>query len=170
MDTNCEKLKMVSGSEIVNSTARLSPLQDFVQRTMSSLQGVWAKLNYIRELRRDDGSYEHWGFSRVHGEAACQQTIADAHSELALELLRTPMPELSEQVKASADILGASITELAEGSYRDEQRLIPKDLRGGSRKHIHSVLLAARFLSRQIVQQENTPESSRDSLTPNDRL
>lgn len=170
MGANYEKLKTVSRSEIVNSTARLSPLQDFMQRTMSSIQGVWAKLNYIRELRRDDGGYEHWGFSQIHGEAACQQTIADVHSELALELLRTPIPELSEEVKTCAENIGTSDMQLAEGLYRDERRLTPRDLRGGSRKHIHSVLLAARLLSRQNVHQQNKEESTRDVLRSNDRL
>ena len=147
MDANCAKPKTVPCPEIVNSTARLSPFNDFVKRTMSSIEGLWAKLNYIRELRREDGSYEHWGFARVHGEAACQQTIADIHSQLALELLRTSMSQLSDELRISANNAESSPRQLAQALYQDEERLMPKDLCGGSRSHVHSVLLAARLLS-----------------------
>jgi hypothetical protein len=74
MDANYDKAKIVPRSEIVNSTARLSAFEDFMKRTVTTLQGVWARLNYIRELRQADGTYEHWGLARIHGSIAAEET------------------------------------------------------------------------------------------------
>src|SRR5690349_8783335 len=91
--------KGVRCSEILNLSPRLSACEDFMLRTISLLRGVWSKLNYIRELRGPDGSYEHWGLAQIYGVEAANAMISEVHSELYLELLRTSIPELLKQLQ-----------------------------------------------------------------------
>jgi hypothetical protein len=74
-----------------------------MKRTLNGLHGVWSKLNYRRELRDSDGRYKHWGLARTYSEEATNEMIADVHSELYLQILRTPLPELFEQLEMSAE-------------------------------------------------------------------
>jgi hypothetical protein len=148
MAGNYEMGKSVTRSENLNWNRRWSPFEDFMKRTMSILQGVWSKLNYIRELRSADGKYEHWGLAATHGEEGTNRMIADVHSELYLQVLRTPLPELFEQLELSAEDAGCSPQELAEQLYKQRQRITPADLRGGAPEHLRAVLLIHDLLSK----------------------
>jgi hypothetical protein len=148
MDGNYEKPKVVPCSEILNSGPRLSAFEDFMQRTMSVLQGVWSKLNYIRELRESGSTYEHWGLAQLHGKRAAGEVIGDIHSELYLQLLRTPLPDLLEQLKMSAEDCDCSPSQLAEKLDQQREKITPKDLRGGAPEHLESVLITTRFLAK----------------------
>jgi hypothetical protein len=148
MGGDYEKDKSVTRSENLNFNRRLSPFEDFMKRTVTVLQGVWSKLNYIRELRSPDGRYSHWGLARTHGEDATNTMLGDVHSELYLQVLRTPLSELFEQLELSAEDADCSSTQLAEQLYRERSRLMPCDLRGGSPEHLRSVLLITDLLSK----------------------
>jgi hypothetical protein len=148
MGGNYEKDKSVTRSENLNFNRRLSPFEDFMKRTMSVLQGVWSKLNYIRELRSSDGRYSHWGLAQTHGEDATNTMLADVHSELYLQALRTPLSELFEQLELSAEDADCSSAQLVEQLYKERPRLTPCDLRGGSPEHLRSVLLSTDLLSK----------------------
>lgn len=148
MDGNYEKRKSVTCSENLNFNRRLSPFEDFMKRTMSVLQGIWSKLNYIRELRSSDGRYSHWGLARTHGEDATNTMLADVHSELYLQVLRTPLSELFEQLELSAEDAECSGAQLAAQLYRERRSLTPCDLRGGSPEHLRSVLLITELLNK----------------------
>lgn len=148
MDQNCQNGKSVTRSEILNFNPRLSAFEDFMQRTLNVLQGIWSKLNYIRELRRPDGTYEHWGLTQVHGEEATREMIADVHSELYLQLLRTPAQELLEQLQLSAEDAACSASQLAEQLNQSRRQITPQDLRGGAPQHLKAVLLVTDLLSK----------------------
>ena len=148
MDENYDKPKTVRCSGNLNFEPRVSAFEDFMHRTMNVLQGVWSKLNYIRELRDGEGKYKHWGLAQVHGEDATQKAIADTHSALYLQLLSTPLPELFEQLALSADDADCSSRELAEQLYQERRRITPDDLRGGAPEHLKSVLLITDLLSK----------------------
>jgi|SRR5262249_55063646 len=140
--------KSVTRSENLNLNRRLSPFEDFMKRTMSILQGVWSKLNYMRELRSPEGKYEHWGLAATHGEQAANKMLADVHSELYLQVLRTPVRELFEQLELSAEDAECSPTQLAEQLHKNRKRITPEDLRGGAPEHLRSVLLIHELLSK----------------------
>lgn len=72
--------------------------------------------------------------------------MADVHSDLWLLLVRTPIQELIEQLQMSADDAGISMKQFVKNVHAGEKLLCPRDLKGGSRKHFHFVLLAARLL------------------------
>jgi hypothetical protein len=123
----------------------LSALQDFVVRTLGSFSGALAKLVYIGELRRD-GDYEHWGLSRAHGEAAAKRAISDAHTQVWLEVLRTPLAKLSGEMRSlfNEDAAGDAVA----GWRARPGKLIPPDTSGGSKRHFNSILLALSLLAR----------------------
>ena len=72
-----------------------SALEDLKNTTLSAVQGLLARLEYLASLRHQDGSYRHWGLSRVHGDLAAQRAVEDAHRATVTGILRTPMERLS---------------------------------------------------------------------------
>ena len=111
---------------------------------MPRIQGLLAKLLYLAELRDEDGTYQHWGHARIHGESASQAALARVHAELYAQLLRTAISDL---------VIGGS-----EESFREWQgqvarllelksKAVPVDSNNWSTLHFNSVVLALRMLS-----------------------
>lgn len=115
-----------------------SAQDDFQQRTLGALPGLWAKLRYLAGLRGPAGAYRHWGMERTFGTETTQRVVAAAHSELFVQLLRTPLRQLRrefpEEDPASAEMLDWSL-------------YLPADLEGGSVEHFKSVVSALTALS-----------------------
>lgn len=115
-----------------------SAYEDFQQRTLGALPGLWARLRYIAGLRGAAGSYRHWGMSRTFGSEATQHVVGTAHSELFVKLLRTPLRQLT--------------TEFTEGKPSSDELLdwslyVPANREGGSVEHFNSVVSALLALS-----------------------
>ena len=120
----------------------LSASEDFLTTTLAALPGAWGKLQYLSSLRTEDGGYRHWGLSRLHGEAAVKRALGEAHREVFLEILRTPLAPLLEEAR-----LCAAEQELEAASYlrqlsNESQALLPGDLGGALEPHFSSVLKA----------------------------
>lgn len=126
-------------SEIVNKSGRLSPFEDFKRRTLARIDGLWEKFVYVSGLRSSEGRYEHWGHNRTYGERDSQEAIGKAHSELYLELLRTPLRALVTDWESSG-------TQGSSERIKFSTLMIPENLHGGSTKHFNSVVLAAHLL------------------------
>jgi hypothetical protein len=118
----------------------LSAAEDFSGRTLAAVPGVLGKLEYVSGLRNDSGTYSHWGLSRSHGEAAANQTVAGAHADLFIEVLRTPLSKLAEEMKRQAEERGMNAADYTAAVAQLGERLIPQSLRGGSQRHFSSVL------------------------------
>jgi hypothetical protein len=119
----------------------LSASEDFLATTLAALPGVWGKLQYLSSLR-SDGTYDHWGLTRLHGEAAVQRALGEAHRDVFLQILRTPLAPLLEEAS-----LSAAEQELDAASYlrrlsQASPALLPPDLGGGMEAHFSSVLKA----------------------------
>jgi hypothetical protein len=125
-------------------------LEDFVVRTLGALPGPLSRLAYIGGLRRN-GHYEHWGLSRAYGDTVAGAAMSEAHSQVWLEVLRTPLPKLAGELQASG-----TAPDQIDGWRRQSDALTPPKLAGGSRRHFHSVLLALSLL----------PRSSRKKTSP----
>lgn len=110
-----------------------SAYDDFCARTLAALGGVWARLRYVAELRAPGGGYRHWGLVRTFGDHAAQRAVAQAHTELFLEILRTPLRRLA------ADDSPADGLELS--AY------LPEDPGGGASEHFSSVVSALAALA-----------------------
>ncbi len=118
-----------------------SAYDDFCARTLAVLAGVWQRLRYVAELRAPDGRYRHWGMARSFGDQATQRALAQAHTELFLEVLRMPLRRLAADSPA-APLAGAS-------SY------LPADLEGGTPEHFNSVVSALAALAESRRQSPN---------------
>src|SRR5947209_872942 len=80
-----------------------TPLEDFVKTTMAAVPGYWHKLVYLASLRSSGHTYDHWGMARRYGFAASHSAISAAHSELFVEVLRTPIRKLVEDASVSTE-------------------------------------------------------------------
>ena len=124
-------------SQIVTKTARLSAFDDLKKRTLAAIDGVWGRLLYLTKLRGKNGRYEHWGHNRTHGELNSQAALGQAHSELYLQVLRTPLRDLINDLGSDGP------GELTKEFSND---MVPANLQGGSPRHFSSVVLAVELL------------------------
>jgi hypothetical protein len=124
-----------------------SPMEDFMQRTVSQVPGMWPKLEYMASLRAEEGGYEHWGLARMFGHAPAQKAIEQAHRGLVLQLLRTPLMALVDEARRAAERQGLPLNVYIQGLHSQGEHLLPVKLGGGSAKHFNSVLLALSALA-----------------------
>lgn len=115
-----------------------SAYDDFRLRTLEALPGLWARLRYLAGLRAQDGGYQHWGMRRTFGDEAAQKAVAAAHSDVFLQLLRTPLRQLAREFTDSRSSSGEPV---------DWSLYVPADLGGGSVKHFNSIVSALQKLS-----------------------
>ncbi|HWX56311.1 MAG TPA: hypothetical protein VN176_17110 [Verrucomicrobiae bacterium] len=87
---------------------------DFKTRTLAALPTLLEKLAYICSLQTAEGTYEHWGLTRVFGEGQAQEAIGAAHAETAVELARLPVREVYK------DFVGAMERPLSASSLKPE--------------------------------------------------
>jgi hypothetical protein len=128
--------------------ALFSALDDFFSRTLSGLPGVLAKLDYISGLRHPDtGLYSHWGLSRVYGDTAAQQAMAEAHSLLIAQILETPLRKLMEDAGCCCEGDTAQRALFLEELIQRSPVLLPEQVGGGSSRHFNSVLHALSALA-----------------------
>ncbi len=120
----------------------LSALDDLLANTLSAVPGLLHRLRYLAGLRDENGAYKHWGLEKVHGSLTAQVALAEAHSLIFLEVLRTPVSRIRAEVSTEE----LSLVGHHEGGQAQE--LMPDDLRGGSRRHFRSVLVALDALVR----------------------
>lgn len=119
-----------------------SASEDFLATTLAALPGVWRKLQYLSGLRSQDGAYDHWGLTRLHGEAAVQRALGEAHRDVFLQILRTPLAQLLEEASLSATEQELDPATYLRSLSQGSQALLPADLGGGLEAHFNSVLKA----------------------------
>ena len=126
-----------------------SALQDVKETTLAAVSGLLGKLSYLASLRRRDGAYKHWGIELVHGEESSERALKAAHSEVLAGVLRTPLPEMAEDLRESCAGSG-----MGERAYAEGMRERLDDLLPGERKdspaatHLNSVLVALSSLQK----------------------
>jgi hypothetical protein len=123
----------------------LSIKDDFVQRTLANIPGIWGKLDYVSELREND-RYAHWGLARTYGEEATQLALREVHRELVLQVLRTPLRQLVADVVSSAAGKQVELREFLESLVEKATSLVPPEIGGGSVVHFHSTVAALLLL------------------------
>jgi hypothetical protein len=124
-----------------------SALEDLLGTTLAGVAGISGKVEYVASLRdTGSGAYSHWGLARAYGEAAAQQALAEAHRQMFLRLLRTPLRALCDDVIVSSGALQMTAGEYVERLRNRGQAMLPPDLGGGSARHFSSVLHALSLL------------------------
>jgi hypothetical protein len=128
--------------------ALFSAFDDLMGRTLSAFPGLLARLDYLSGLRHPEtGLYSHWGLIRVHGEAAAQDAMAEAHALLVTKILQTPLQRLMEDAARSGAALGEPAEEYLEDLQGRSGVLLPEELGSGSSRHFSSVLHALSALA-----------------------
>ena len=126
----------------------LSPTEDFLKNTLAVFQTILERLQYLRSLRSTrEGKYEHWGLNRTYGSDVVQHMISDVHAYNFLEALRTSLLVLWEEVQESAREQNIDALQYLDQLEKDGS-LLPKNLQGGSAKHLDSVFAALREIAR----------------------
>ena len=125
-----------------------SVTEDLKASTLRAISGLLGKLGYLASLRQDDGSYSHWGLSRVHGEVAAQEALAEAHHDVVTKILRAPLCRLLNDVQDSCASRKQEQTELLGELQERESQILPPKAGVGSRRHLSSVLHALLALAK----------------------
>ncbi len=136
---NAPKIRrIVRCSETRTLMPLLSAYEDFVNRTLAAVQGTWAKLTFVAELKGQSSEYQHWGLEYTHGSDRAKQAMQQAHTEILERVLQTPLARLEEDAKA------AKPSDLVESAA---ERLLPLDADRSSKEHLRYVLMALSFLA-----------------------
>ena len=125
-----------------------SAKDDFRDRSLAAFRGPVGRLEYVAGLRQTSGVYSHWGMVKTHGEAAANQAIARAHTQIFVDVLRMPLKELLEELRALAVERGVEARELMQTLAARTELLTPQSLNGGSKRHFNSILLTLSALAR----------------------
>ena len=123
-----------------------SAFEDLSQTTLGAFADCLKRLEYLGGLRKVRGGYWHWGFSKVHGEAAAKKAFREAHRAAVSEVLCTPLRTLLQNAESSSEDAGVD----PEGYLEKlrEAELLPEDPGAGSARHLNSVLHALLGLER----------------------
>jgi hypothetical protein len=141
-----------------------SALQDVRETTLAAVSGLLAKLTYLASLRRREGGYLHWGMSLVHGEEASNRALKAAHTEVLSTVLRTPIPDLVEDLHESSQDSQKTAGAFVKGMREQFSELLPSPQDTASARHLNSVLIALSSLEK--TQKRATPSASLRSQPP----
>lgn len=117
-----------------------SALEDLRDTTLRKVSGLLARLDYLARLRGADGKYSHWGLSRVHGEAAAQEALAEAHRSTTTEILRTPLRRMVLDAERSSEAQDVDLDQYMKELQERGEKLLPPQPGAGSARHLKSVL------------------------------
>jgi hypothetical protein len=141
-----------------------SALQDLRETTLAAVSGLLAKLAYFGSLRRREGGYMHWGMSVKHGEEASDRALKAAHTQVLSTVLRTPIPDLVEDLRESSQDSEKPAVAYIEGMREQLNDLLPSPEDAASARHLNSVLVALSSLEKN--QKRATPSTSSPPLPP----
>jgi hypothetical protein len=119
-----------------------SALEDVRKTTLSAIEGLLRKLEYLGQLQDAPGRYSHWGVTRVHGESATQRALADAHRNVLSKVLATPISRLVEDLDESSQTAGLSPEAYVERFASKNSAIVPPNPGAGAELHLRSVLHA----------------------------
>ena len=122
-----------------------SATDDLRYRTLAALGGALERLAYLVSLRDEAGHYRHWGVSRIYGDKVADDAGAELHSQLWVEVLRSPIPKLQRELEAMEGSRRAEVVRILKLSG-DLSR--PANLDGGGVRHFNSVLAVLASLSK----------------------
>jgi len=137
-----------------------SALQDIQQTTLSAVEGLLRKLEYLARLQDRHGEYSHWGMARTYGQSAAHQDLAQAHRSVLSRVLTTPISYLLEDVEKSSEIIGFGPEAYVRSLASREGPMLPPEPGAGSERHLKSVLQAISSLLRVRNQDGRLPSSS----------
>jgi hypothetical protein len=134
---------------IRNTMTLKSAFEDLKSTTLAAVSGLLGKLAYVASLRREQGRYQHWGMETVYGAESTERALRSAHGEIVAAVLRTPLPELVEDLQESSVNSGVNARQYVEQMRGRLDDLLPSDRKGTpSASHLNSVLVALSSLQK----------------------
>lgn len=130
-------------------------LEDFVRTTLAAVPGYWQKILYLGGLRKTSRGYDHWGMKRRYGTAASAAAMGTAHTDVFLSILRTPVPKLLEDLRASARQQERSEEEYLEMLREQRDDILPVNEGGGSARHFDVTVLTLESLSQAEAEEDH---------------
>jgi hypothetical protein len=127
-----------------------SAREDLRAITLDAISGSLRKLEYLAGLRGTQGTYDHWGLARVHGELAAKKALEQEHRSVISTVLATPIQLLLEDVEQSSREEQISPSQYL-ARLKGGHGLLPPDAGAGSEEHLSSVLDALSSLVRNQV-------------------
>ncbi|HWX91506.1 MAG TPA: hypothetical protein VNY29_02650 [Terriglobales bacterium] len=125
-----------------------SAAEDLQARTLRAVSGLLGKLEYLVGLRQEDGSYTHWGLSRVHGDDATQRALGEAHRGVVSAILRTPIRKLLQEVNDSGRETKRDPVDMLIKLNDASSQVVPRQPGAGASRHLSSVLRALANLAK----------------------
>lgn len=117
-----------------------SALEDLTNTTLEAISGILGKLSYLSSLRGSGSAYIHWGLAKVYGDAAAQEALEQAHKSIFSKILRTPLPDLLEDLGECSKAAGLAPADYLKRLTDSKAALVPGNLGSGPAKHFNSVL------------------------------
>jgi hypothetical protein len=141
-----------------------SALQDVRETTLAAVSGLLGKLLYLASLRREEGTYQHWGMSRVHGPESAERALKTAHGEVLAGVLRAPLASLTEDLEETSRSQGLQPqTCVQEMRGKFDDLLLEQRRDSPKATHLSSVLTALSYLEQAALEQSQsraTPSAS----------
>ena len=134
----------------------LSAVEDFVSRSLAAVPGKLGKLIYLGSLRKS-GQYFHWGLIRSHGSLPATKAMAETHTSVWLELLRTPLPQLDTEMQTWME--KGKLNDRKMKCLADVNGLMPETRAGGTQRHFNSILLTLSHLSKAQAKKNDPPSA-----------
>jgi len=125
----------------------LNARQDFLERTIANVPGTLRKICFLGEITSGSRGYEHWGLTRTFGEEAAQAAMGEAHTEVFLQELATPLRQLWSELQSDSQENGADPEQYSKMLEHAAARL-PIDLAGGSERHHHYIFVTLALLAK----------------------
>jgi hypothetical protein len=108
-----------------------------------------ARLKYLASAREPNGQYSHWGLAKMYGSATLQQAMSEMHSSVFVDVLRTPIRQLADEVSGNARETGVSREAYVETFSAKFKAVSPENHLGGCEEHLKMVLYALSCLARR---------------------
>ena len=80
-------------------------------RTVSAVNGNFARLAYLASMQDAPGLYRHWGLEREFGEEEVSRAFAHSHRVVMETILQTDVSELVGDLKLGAEEQGKTVPE-----------------------------------------------------------
>jgi len=121
------------------------------ENALGLLPGPLSQLEYMADLRESGAGYLHWGLAKMYGEHDLQQTLAEVHSSILLEVLRTPLPVLAHEIQNIADRSSLAPDAYIQSLSKKLNLLLPARRFDGWERQLKMVLFVLSCLSQRLA-------------------
>lgn len=115
-------------------------------RTLSAIQGQFARLAYLVSLQDTAGNYRHWGLAREFGDEEVSRAFRHSHRMVLETVLQTDLAELLGDLQLGAEEEGQSPAQFVEYLLSTPLVRTP-EWPSHSHEHFNFVLESLRFLA-----------------------